>query len=565
MISEKELINNIDSLISDLKKCINDAGVTGDSSEFQIMTELFLFKFLNDKFKYKMKDLSQKLKDASDFDKELSNLPKNEFDKLCLKLGGDTAVIYPNQTIGYLYNHQNDDFKDKTFADFFDDTLSLISSNNSAIFGVKISSKGDAMNKIDLFEGVCKFIIDPNKRVSFAKAVISNLANSYNFEYVFEEKYDFFSTIFEHLISDYNNNGGGTYAEYYTPKSVAQVISKVLVNEPMQNVSCYDPTAGSGTLLLALAHEVGENKCTIYSQDATQKSVKLLRLNLILNSLTHSLNNIHQGDILTEPACKDQQKNLQQFDLIISNPPFKLDFSTVHSACLADANQRQTSRGPLKRFFAGVPNIPTKDKKGMAIYLMVLQHIIFSLKENAKAGIVVPTKFLDWTDGIAKKIRAYLIDNKYLRAVVSMPANVFANTGTSVSVIFIDKSKQNDDVIMLDASEIGKKESLLINNKKVKKTILEEKDQEFIVRTLNERKVVEGMSIIKNTNDIKNKNYSFCAGQYFEIKIEKTNWTPEEFESRMNNYEENFTLMFNESENLENKILSDLRARKNGN
>jgi len=560
MISEKELINNIDQLISDLKQCISNAGLTGDSSEFQIMTELFLFKFLNDKFKYKMKLLDESLRNAPNFDEAIKEMPQKAFDKLCLKLGGDTATIKPTQTIGYLFNIQNDQFEQKTFADVLDETLLNISDTNSGIFGVKISTKGDAVNKIDLFEGVCKFIIDPNKKVKFAQDVISSLANSYNFEYVFEEKYDFFSTIFEHLISDYNNNGGGTYAEYYTPKSVAQIIAKILVNEPMQNVTCYDPTAGSGTLLLALAHEVGEDKCTIYSQDATQKSVKLLRLNLILNSLTHSLSNIHQGDILTEPACKNGN-DLQQFDLIISNPPFKLDFSDVHAKCLSDIYKRKD----FKRFFAGVPNIPNKDKKGMAIYLMVLQHIIYSLKDDAKAGIVVPTKFLDWTDGIAKSIREYLVEKKYLKAVVSMPSNVFANTGTSVSVIFIDKSKVNDEIYMLDASELGRTESLSINNKKVKKTILEEKDQKFIIDSVNTLDESSGKGIKKSIKDIKSKNYSLCAGQYFEIKLDEVNWTKEEFEQKMKNYNLELTKQFQKTENLKASILSDMEKIKYGN
>ena len=555
MISEKELINNIDQLISDLKSCITNAGISGDSSEFQIMTELFLFKFLNDKFKYRMKQLDSRLANAQNFDEELSKLTDNELEKLYLKLGGETAIIKNNQTIGWLFNHQNDQFDGQTFAEVFDNTLSAISSNNSSIFGVKISSKGDAINKIDLFEGVCRFIIDPNKRVSFAKAVISNLANSYNFEYVFQEKYDFFSTIFEHLISDYNNNGGGTYAEYYTPKSVAQIIAKILVDTPVQNVTCYDPTAGSGTLLLALAHEVGEDKCTIYSQDATQKSVKLLRLNLILNSLTHSLNNIHQGDILTEPACKDGN-DLQQFDLIISNPPFKLDFSENQPKCLTDSYMRNG----VKRFFAGVPNIPKDQKDGMAIYLLVLQHILYSLKEGGKAGIVVPTKFLDWTNSIAKDIRAYLIDNKMLRAVVSMPANVFANTGTNVSVLFVDKSKVYEEVFLFDATDVGREEVLKINKKNVKKTILDEKDQKYIVETINQREVIGGKSIVKDSNSIKERNYSLCAGQYFDIDINETLWTESMFNERIEENIKEIKELFEKSECLDKEIIEKMKS-----
>lgn len=535
MLTEKELLNNVDSVIGDIKKCIDSVGLTGDSCEFQIVTELFLYKFLNDKFRYIVKKTNKIFNNFHDFDSKLQTLSKEEIERIHLKLGAQAAKIYPNQTISYLFNHQNDTFKSgATFADFFDSVLLSISANNSDIFGIKASTQNDSTSKIELFEGVCKWVHDAPKRVEFAKKVISVLANSYNFEPVFEEKYDFFSTVFEHLIADYNINGGGTYAEYYTPKSIANIISNILVNKPMRNVQCYDPTAGSGTLLLSLAHKVGEDKCTIYSQDKTQKSVKLLRLNLILNNLVHSLGNIHHAEILREPACKVND-NLQTFDLIISNPPFKLDFSDIQPYCLEDKYKRRLPNGnEFKRFFAGVPNIPKTDKKSMPIYLLVLQHIVYSLKDKGMAAVVVPTKFLDWAaNPVAKIIRQYLIDNKYLRAAISMPPNVFANTNTRVSVIFIDTSKVNNKVLLMNAESVGRSESIKVNNKKIKKTILELEHQKYIINTVNKLKTIDGVSVVKSPKDIADKNYSFVAGQYFKIKKECAQLTPKEFDKKI--------------------------------
>lgn len=278
-MNEVELINNIDELISKIKKSINDAGIDKDSSEFQIVTEIFLYKFLNDKFKYESKKVNNKLKNATNWDEAYASLTDDEYNELIINISSDCAVINKNQTISYLYSQREYLDKDgNNFAWLFDKTLVDISNQNIEEFSVSTNSQ----DKIKLFEGVCKYIIDQNKRNSFAKDIIAKLIDSTNFEVVFSEKYDFFSTIFEHLISEYNSNGGGNNAEYYTPKSIAQVIAKILVDEPVQNVEVCDPTAGSGTLLMAIAHEIGEDKCTIYSQDLTQKSVKLLRLNLIL-------------------------------------------------------------------------------------------------------------------------------------------------------------------------------------------------------------------------------------------------------------------------------------------
>jgi len=136
-----------------------------------------------------------------------------------------------------------------------------------------------------------------------------------------------YATIFEYLIKDYNKDGGGKYAEYYTPHAVAKIMASILVTHQVQDVTCYDPSAGSGTLLMNLAHAIGEDKCSIYSQDISQKSSSLLRLNLILNGLVHSIPNIIQGNTILHPYHKDKNGNLMKFDYIVSNPPFKLDFS----------------------------------------------------------------------------------------------------------------------------------------------------------------------------------------------------------------------------------------------
>jgi type I restriction enzyme M protein len=215
----------------------------------------------------------------------------------------------------------------------------------------------------------------------------------------------------------------------------------------VKNVSCYDPSAGSGTLLMNVAHAIGENRCSIYTQDISQKSSNLLRLNLILNNLVHSIPKVVQGNTVLHPYHRDG-KDLKKFDYIVSNPPFKMDFS--------DFRDELDSKENKERFFAGIPKIKAKAKDKMEIYQLFLQHIIHSLKEGGKAAVVVPTGFITAQSGIDKSIRKYLVEHKMLAGVVSMPSNIFATTGTNVSILFMDDSNK-DKVVLIDASNLGER------------------------------------------------------------------------------------------------------------
>ena len=232
----------------------------------------------------------------------------------------------------------------------------------------------------------------------------------------------------------------------------------------IRSVDVYDPSAGSGTLLMNVAHAIGEDKCMIYTQDISQKSSNLLRLNLILNNLVHSLNNVVQGNTILSPAHKDASVRLKKFDFIVSNPPFKLDFSDFRDQLEGDENR--------ERFFAGIPKTPNhedkiKEKRSwekMPIFLLFIQHILFSLKENGKAAIVLPTGFITAQSGIDKKILEYLVESKMLAGVVSMPSNILATTGTNVSILFIDKANK-DGVVLIDASAWVQKPVLMKTKK----------------------------------------------------------------------------------------------------
>ncbi len=527
-------------LIDSLKGVCASYGLGNDGNEFKIITQVFLYKFMNDKFGYEVKQIDPKLAKAESWEREVAGYSDSQYEMLLLRLSPDSAKLKRAHYLSNLHNRQNQE----EFAKFFDDTLRDIAIFNNDIFSVKTGSGA----KIILFDELSNYITDRSQRDNFCKALINPLVN-FSFEGVFEQKFDFFSTIFEYLIKDYNKDGGGKYAEYYTPHAVAKIMASILVDAPVKNVTAYDPSAGSGSLLMSLAHQIGEDRCTLYSQDISQKSSGMLRLNLILNNLVHSIQNIIQGNTLSAPYHKVGDQ-LMTFDFIVSNPPFKLDFSDFR----ADLDSKQNH----ERFFAGIPNIPNKDKDKMAIYLVFIQHIIFSLSKKGKAAVVVPTGFLTAQSGIEKKIREKLVDEKMLRGVVSMPSNIFATTGTNVSILFLDKTNTRGNIMLMDASKLG----TTVKDGKNQKTLLSADEEQRIISTFNLHQSADDFAVAVSYEQIKDKNYSFSAGQYFDVKIEYSDITPKQFTAKMDGFKNNLDSLFAESKDLEKEIKKQLGGLK---
>ncbi len=540
---ELEFRDKTKTLIDNLKSICANYGLGNDGNEFKIITQAFLYKFLNDKFAFEAKKVDKSIASAEKWEVALNQMSEEQRDKLQLKMSADTARLKPHHFIQYLYNRQNE----ANFATTFDDTLMDIAATNNDVFAVKT----DGGAKVVLFERLSQYIADESKRDNFCRAIINKLAD-FSFERIFTQKFDFYATIFEYLIKDYNSNSGGKYAEYYTPHAVARIMAEILVPKAQQgivrNASCYDPSAGSGTLLMNVAHAIGEDRCSIFAQDISQKSSSLLRLNLILNNLVHSIPNVIQGNTILHPFHKDGSA-LKRFDYIVSNPPFKMDFSDFRDDLDSKENQQ--------RFFAGIPKIKAKARDKMEIYQLFLQHIIFSLKPGGKAAVVVPTGFITAQSGIDKGIREHLVKNKMLAGIVSMPSNIFATTGTNVSILFIDASNK-EKVVLIDASNLGEK----VKDGKNQKTVLTQEEEQRICEVFNNKWSEEDFSVVVSYDEIAAKNYSFSAGQYFDVKIEYTDMTQEQFAAKMKGFTENLESLFSQSRELETEIKQQMAGLK---
>ena len=530
-------------LIDELKSTCQTYGMGNDGNEYKIITQVFLYKFLNDKFGYEVKKISPKLTESDKWENTYAEMSEDEILDIFDEMSPDVPRLRPEHLIANLWNQQ-------TKGDFdvlFDSTMQDIAIQNIDIFSTQTTQN----TKIPLFEKLTVYVTDEAQRAPFARALIDKLIN-FSFEDSFSQNYDFFASIFEYLIKDYNTAGGGKYAEYYTPHSIATIMARLLVgtDKDLHNIECYDPSAGTGTLLMALAHQIGEDKCTIFSQDISQRSNKMLKLNLILNGLVSSLDHAIQGDTLVAPYHKsDDEQELRQFDFVVSNPPFKMDFSDTREQ-LADMSSR---------FWAGVPKVPKKKKESMAIYTCFIQHVINSLKPNSgKGAIVVPTGFITSKTGVESKILKHIVDEHIIYGCISMPSNVFATTGTNVSVLFFDNSKKTDKVILIDASKMGED----YQDGKNKKCRLRPFEIDEIVNTFNNKESVDDFSVAVTYDEIKEKKYSLSAGQYFDVKIEYVELTQEEFNEKMNTYQNQLQEYFLESNRLQKEIIEKLKKVK---
>lgn len=523
----EEYLDKVKQMIDDLKAMTADLGLANTGDEYKIISELFTYKFLNDKLIYSFEKRENK---------------EETFDDFIDFADTNTARIKEEYLLLNLFQKQND----KKFHKIFDQALAAISELNKDVYSIETATG----IKKPLFEPLSVYLRDPDKEVELAKRAI-NILCKYQFGgEIFEQGWDYFSSVFEYLIKDYNKDSG-KYAEYYTPAFAGAIMADILYNDtPVDQVEIYDPAAGSGTLLLSMATKVGAKNCTIYSQDRSQKSTQFLRINLILNNLAQSLEYVIEGNTMTNPMHLDGDK-LKKFDFIVSNPPFTVDFS-------ADVEAMKTDK--YNRFLAGIPNVPKKDKKSMAIYLCFLQHILASLKDDGKAAVVVPNGFLTFNSGIQKKIRKEIVDNNWLRGVISMPANIFATTGTSVSIIFIDKSRKEGDkeIILVDATKIGKKVSL----EDGQRTILSSEDERLIINTFKNKNVIDDFSVLVSKEKIQNRSYSFLAGQYYPAKMLYTPITRDEYNKQMDRLNEEIDKLFKKEHEIELQIKSIMGALK---
>lgn len=337
---------------------------------------------------------------------------------------------------------------------------------------------------------------------------------------------DVLGDAYEYLIGQFASGAGKKAGEFYTPQEVSKILAKIVTTGKNRLKSVYDPTCGSGSLLLRVAREVKDVN-NFYGQEMNRTTYNLARMNMILHGVHYLKFNIKQEDTLEHP----QHLNDMPFEAIVANPPFSANWS-ANPLFLND--DRFSQYGKLA-------------PAGKADFAFV-QHMIYHLAENGTMAIVLPHGVL-FRGAAELHIRKYLIEQKnYLDAVIGLPANIFYGTSIPTCILVFKKCRETpDNILFIDASkefEKVKNQNMLRDNHITK-----------IVETYRNRTVIEKYSHLASLKEVADNDYNLNIPRYVdtfeeqeEIDIQKVMFELKELEAKRANLDKEIDVYLKELE-----------------
>jgi type I restriction enzyme M protein len=297
---------------------------------------------------------------------------------------------------------------------------------------------------------------------------------------------DVLGDAYEYLISQFAAGAGKKAGEFYTPQQVSKVLAKIVTNGKTKLKSVYDPTCGSGSLLLRVAKEV-QDVSNFYGQELNRTTYNLARMNMIMHDVHYRKFDIKQEDTLEHPQHIDER-----FEAIVANPPFSANWS---ASPLHMSDDRFSQYGVLA----------PSSKADFAF----VQHMIHHLDENGTMAIVLPhgVLFRGSSEGV---IRKYLIENKnYLDAVIGLPANIFYGTSIPTCILVFKKCREDSEhVLFIDASNEYEKAK--------NQNILTDENVEKIITTYKNRSEIEKYSHLAPLMEIAENDYNLNIPRYVD-------------------------------------------------
>lgn len=317
-----------------------------------------------------------------------------------------------------------------------------------------------------------------------------------------DSEIDVLGDAYEYLISQFAANAGKKAGEFYTPQQVSKILAKIVTlgKKDLRNV--YDPTCGSGSLLLRVAREANVRK--FYGQELTSTTYNLARMNMLLHDVSYQNFDIRNDDTLEHPRHKDMQ-----FEAVVANPPYSANWS-------ADPKFLDDER------FSAYGKLAPKSKADFAF----IQHMIYQLDDKGTMAVVLPHGVL-FRGAAEGTIREYLINNRnYLDGIIGLPANVFFGTAIPTVILVFKKCRENsDNVIFIDASndyEKGKNQN-----------VLRDCDVEKIVETYIKRETIDKYSYVATLDEIKENEYNLNIPRYVDTFEEEEPIDVQEVKSRI--------------------------------
>lgn len=313
---------------------------------------------------------------------------------------------------------------------------------------------------------------------------------SINFGKFEDNDIDAFGDAYEFLISNYASNAGKSGGEFFTPQTVSKLLARIVTTGKEKINKVYDPTSGSGSLLLQMKKQFKEHIIEegFFGQEINMTNYNLSRMNMFLHDINYSNFSIKRGDTLLNPL----HKNEKPFDAIVSNPPYSIKWIGKDDPTLIN-DERYAPAGKLA-------------PKSYADFAFIL-HSLNHLSSSGRAAIVCfPGIF--YRKGAEKNIRQYLIDNNYIETIIQLPSNLFFGTSIATCIMVMAKNKTNNKIQFIDATKEFKKET---NN-----NILSEKNIETILNTYISKEEKEYFARNVEKAEIEENDYNLSVSTYVE-------------------------------------------------
>jgi len=444
-----------------------DAGTYKD----YILTMLFI-KYLSDSYKEKKEELTAKY--------------NGDEERIKRAISRERFVIKDESTFDYLYSKRND----AEIGQIINVALESLESDNSAkLRGVfrNIDFNSEAMlGKAKERNAMLRALLEDFNKLILRPSVLGD-------DDVIGDAYQF---MIERFASDAGKKGG----EFYTPTMASELLARLV--KPQENDRIYDPTCGSGSLLIKVANQVPNKKVAIYGQERNGATHSLALMNMYLHGIDDA--KIEWGDTLSNPLHLEDGK-LMKFQAIVANPPFSLDKWAIGFAGEGNTDEKfkmDAGLDPHRRFEWGVP--PTS--KGDYAFV---QHMIYSLAENGRMTTILPHGVL-FRGSSEGKIRKQIIDLNLLDAVIGLPEGLFYGTSIPACVLVIRKDRSRKEVLFIDASGEGHYKKGKNQNE------LREEDIAKIVDTYENYRAEDKYSYVATLDEIIENDYNLNIPRYVD-------------------------------------------------
>lgn len=444
-----------------------------DSSTYKdyILTMLFI-KYLSDAYKEHLEEYTKR------YDGDEQRIQR--------ALSRERFVLDEQSTFDYLYSKRND----AEIGEIINKALERLENENTGkLRGVfrNIDFNSEAvLGKAKERNAMLRSLLEDFNKLTLKPSVVGS-------EDVIGDAYQY---MIERFASDAGKKGG----EFYTPSLASELLARLV--KPQENDRIYDPTCGSGSLLIRVANQVPNKKVAIYGQERNGATHSLALMNMYLHGIDDA--RLEWGDTLANPLHLEDGK-LMKFQAIVANPPFSLDKWAMGFAGEGTNDSKfkmEASLDPHRRFEWGVPPSSKGD------YAFV-QHMLYSLAENGRMSTILPHGVL-FRGSSEGKIRQQIIEMNLLDAVIGLPEGLFYGTGIPACILVFKKNRTRKDVLFIDASGEGNYEKGKNQNQ------LREQDIAKIVDTYEKRETIDKYSYVATVDEIKENDYNLNIPRYVD-------------------------------------------------